>query len=403
MKSSGLIILSILLGVLAVSFIFIEQIESLVSSISFEISPSAFLGGSLTYYDINQKIDDARDILHGINLKVGNQNIKYTEKRIIVDNGSIRVADREFEDYEREIALVIMNKNTGELSLVIVKKHGADLIVPEGYKIDIVERANGIRWNYWATQYKVDEPRNSMVLMNKWPEKDARLGIEYITYAPYSEDYHIKEVIKEGDEYIKNIVDLAFNSLREKKVYSLTYPNELVADVDVLKKDFFYKIPIIEHSDFGEFSLDPEKTSDRVKIIIGANKEAAFTHTCNFVSACGWVQFTPRTYKELDRIYSRADLINDFEEGAADHLNSMMAAILLYDYNLSNLIKIHGDNIVKDSNLEEYLAAQYNSSPARVNASIKEYFREGWTDWFGDLLPETIGYLAKIRFLQKYD
>ena len=94
-------------------------------------------------------------------------------------------------------------------------------------------------------------------------------------------------------------------------------------------------------------------------------------------------------------------LIKDFEKGASDHLNSMTAAILLYDYNLSHLIKRHGDKITKDPRLEEYLAAAYNGGPARVSRSYTATILNKINEWFGHLRPETKGFIKKLRFLQE--
>lgn len=374
-------------------------------------------------WSFSSKISEARLLLKNIELKVGANDIPYMEKRISINEGQIKVSDKSLKDPEREIAMVIMDKISGALKVVKIIKRGGELIAPADYQIEVVERSNGIRWNYWATQYKVVHPANAMVLLNKWPEPENikikkpvtlkngkksfvyenKVNIKYITYAPYSEDYHTQEMIALGSQYIGDMVDQAYATLKSRGVLSRAYPDILVSDVSVLKKDYFIKIPITEHSDLGEFTLDPTRTSERVKIIIGVNGAGAYADNCNYAAACGWVQFTPRTYKELAKIYSNAGLIADFEEGAANHLNSMMAAVLLYDYNLAGLMKVHGNKIVDDPKLEEYLAAGYNGSPARVNTSLKAAIAGGFSDWLGKLLPETKGYLAKIRFLQKYD
>jgi hypothetical protein len=386
-------------------------------------SPLGIFNIVSTNWNLLEKIAEGKKILADIELKVGSEDISYIEKRISVNDGKIKVTDKKLKDPEKEVALILLNKVTGELDLIKIIKRGGELIAPGNYEIEIVERQNGIRWNYWATEYKVIQPANSMVLLDKWPEKETikvkktvtlkngkkstvygnQSKIKYYIYAPYSADYHTSDMVAIGEKYIKDVIDRAYETLKQNKVFSRAYKDILVSDISVLRKDFFTKIPITEHSDFGEFAFDPEKTAERVKIIIAANGSEAYTQTCNSVSACGWVQFTPRTYKEIDKFYSRAGLIDDFQTGAGDHLNSMMAAILLYDYNLAGLIKAHGSQIAQDSRLEEYLAAGYNGSPARVNTSIKASVTNGWTDWLGKLLPETKGYLAKIRFLQKYD
>ncbi len=403
--------------VMAVSIFPIRQINVEIKA-NIESVPTGNIG-----WNFESKIKEARELLKNIDLKVGDRDVEYIEKRISIFDGSIKVSDKKLKDAERQIGLVLLNKNSGRLDRIVITKKGAELISPSGYLIEIIERQNGIRWNYWATEFKVIQPTNTMVLLDKWPEKEAvkekkivtaKNGrkstiyqnvetVNYTIYAPYSENYHVPEMIALGDKYIRTMVADAFAKLRVNGVYSRAYKDKFISDVIVLKSDFFSKIPITEHSDLGEFVINPQKTSERVKIIIAANGGEAYTQTCNLASACGWVQYTPRTYKEIAKTYPRAKLISDFKTGAADHLNSMMAAILLYDYNLAGLIRTHGPQIASDPRLEEYLAAAYNGAPSRVNQSLKASITSNLPDWVGKLLPETKGYLAKIRFLQRFD
>jgi len=122
------------------------------------------------------------------------------------------------------------------------------------------------------------------------------------------------------------------------------------------------------------------------------------------------LQFTPATYAQLVKAYPKAALIKDFKTGAADHLNSFKAAILLYDQNLKGLIKSNGTKVLQDLNLEEYLAASYNGAPSRASKSLAASILSGIQDWVnalsgkkGGLATETKGYLAKLRYLQDHN
>ena len=370
-------------------------------------------------WTIFDKISEGKKLLEHIALFVGLKDIPYTEKRVSNSNGKISITDRTIKDPERQIALVLLNTQTGELSKIIVTKRGGELIVPEGYEIEVIERASGIRWNYWATQYKVSRPENTIVILNKWPEpknvtvkkvvtnskgkkvtvNQTNRQIEYITYSAYNDDLRRPELVAKGGEYIKATVESAYQKLKERNVQSRALPGKNISEVSQLKTTFFEKIPLMEQTDLGEFLLDAEHMTDRVKVVLATNEIEAFAKTCNRVSACGWIQFTPGTYSAIRKSYSKARLEPDFVKGAADHTNSMMAAILLYDYNLSNLIKNHGIKIADDPRLEEYLAAAYNGSPKWVDKSLKAVIA-GAGDWIGHLKNETKGFIAKLRLIR---
>ncbi len=160
-------------------------------------------------------------------------------------------------------------------------------------------------------------------------------------------------------------------------------------------------MPILEQIDLSEFFETPTETVERVLVIIGTNKSVAYSKTGSKTGASGWVQFMPKTYRNVRNLYPSSGLIKDFKEGTADHVNSMMAAILLYDYNLANLIKYYGNKILEDRRLEEYLAGAYNGGINRVNISLKASISRGLNDWTGKLLSETKGFMFKLRFLRE--
>ncbi|HZZ99152.1 MAG TPA: hypothetical protein VFK07_00375, partial [Candidatus Paceibacterota bacterium] len=141
-----------------------------------------------------------------------------------------------------------------------------------------------------------------------------------------------------------------------------------------------------------------------------ANLDQSSNHTCNGANACGWVQFTPGTYKDIAKTYPAAKLIPDFNAGAVDHLNSMEAAILLYDQNLHVFLNQNGPSTINDPKLEEYLAAAYNGGSVRVNNTIEAAVASAVDDWVdalttkkGGLFPETETYLLKLRYLQDHN
>lgn len=380
-------------------------------------------------WSLLEKIRENDELLKNTKLAVGSKEIEYYETRISRNGDKISTALKKYKDPEKEIALKLLDTITGEIKVVKIKKRGGELINPVGYRIEIVERLNGIRWNKWNTQYKVAESPDMIVLKNKYPDVDfytvskivkdkkgkkrrvyvREKKVEEIIYSPYSENLHTPEIVEAGRQHIRSVVESALNELRLKKVYSRALPNTLVADVEALRSKFFERIPILEQSDLGEFLENPSKITERVLVIIGANDFSAFGKTGSRTGASGWVQFMPGTYKMIRGSYPLARLNTDFEKGTADHLNSMTAAILLYDYNLKVFYQKFGNN----PSLEEYLAASYNGGAGRILQALSTSISARIPDWAKAkysrsskreiIRPETKGFLEKLRFLVAND
>ncbi len=383
-------------------------------------------------WSLVEKMDEKDDLLRDLFLNVSTRSLDFYENRISQNGDKISVSRKKLTEQNKDIGMKIMNTDTGEVRIIKVsiniQRDGVELIAPPGYQIGIVERANGIRWNKWNTLYKIVSPAGWLVLKNKYPDvnettrkvivKDKTgkkktvvqkvYTVEEFVYSPYSGELHTPELIEAGREYLKSVVTSAMANLKDNHVPSRTMVGQIVADIPALSPDFFARLPILEQTDMTEFQADPQTTVDRVLVLIGANKDAAFKKTGSKAGALGWVQFTSATYNSIRKAYPAAKLITDFETGAADHLNSMKAAILLYDYNLNDFIRKHGNRILSDPRLEEYLAAAYNGKPSRASLSLKASISAHLSDWInalsskrGGLADETKDYMTKIRYLQE--
>lgn len=373
-------------------------------------------GASWSYVE---KLAEKDDELLKVPVSIGPREITYYENRVsIAADGSQTVSEKKSSDRERVIGLKLLNLDTGEVTVIKVEtditRDGVKIVAPAGYDIQIVERANGIRWNLWNTAYRVVSPANTIVIKNNFPREETvttsrvvngktvrstRKVTKGFLYAPYSEYIHQDELIRAGRDYIKGVVAQAFNNLRARGIKSRAFPDQLIADVAALSPRFFERLPLLEQGDLTEFVLDPKMTAERVLVIVGANRENAFAPTCNSVSACGWVQFTPPTYRYMRQLYPSAGLMADFRTGAGDHVNSITAAILLHDSNLKPLIDKFGQKIVNDERLEEYLAASYNGSPSWVWQSLTATLGQTVSDWTKHLRQETLGFMFKLRYL----
>jgi hypothetical protein len=393
--------------------------------IAFAVTASLLAVSFASACDIRTEIAGAQTALASASLKVGIKEYRYTEVRA----GSKKV----FKDPEREIALILLNPELCETRTVTIIKRGDRLIAPSGYGIETVRRVNGIRWNDWATDYRVTKPEGWFVVANVFPrvtsEFPKKRVIENIFYVSYAPELHLPEFVQAGQEHMLSLARRALEELRSEAVPSAALPGTLLADSPAAKPEWLARLGPIEHTDMTEFVLDPDWTIERAFIRIGLNGDQFGTYTCSKASACGLMQFTdtshtdartgkilPGTYTLLRRSYPAAELDPDFTHGARDQLNAMKAAYLHHDDILRRLIEAFGPSIMDDpAVLEELVAAGYNGGPTYVIRAYEAKLQKKSPDWItalpackttpkpGCIPRETKEYIAvKLRYLRDH-
>lgn len=373
------------------------------------------------------KLTEAKGLVasSSLNLKVGKKDYIYYERRISRDrDGNIAgVTQKKLTDPDREIQLVLIDLKSGDLEMIKITERGNDITSPNGYEIRNVERPNGITNNAWNTCRQVVAPQNKAIILNVWPHyvtirvanpvrnKSGKVirttyinkeVVENVVYSPYCEDIHLPEFVNNGQNYRKSLPQQAMQILRERKVVSKAFPDKLVADVEYLKLEYFERLPLIEHMDYGEFTLNPKKSSERVDVILGTNLSQAYSLTCSKAKACGQLQYTKRTWNSMRTKYPLSRL-PVFESGVMDPVVSMAAAILLYDNNLQAAIKAFGQSILNDTNqLEEMLAANYNGGTVRPYGALRASILKNLEDWLvNPMRTETKQYIEKLRYIRE--
>jgi len=377
----------------------------------------------LTPETLDAKRAEAFKLLEPLELKVSTKKFSYTERRASLRDGMVGFRDEPFSDYEREFGLAVLDLPSGELKTITITKHGAQLVAPSGYTIDITERGSGIRWNGLGTQFRVLEPEHQIVFALKYPivhEKGTRrLGIEYFTYLPYHPDVMSQGALSNAAGYVRTVIGTAREDLRQRQVRSKAFPEKLVADI--LPDSYFERLPFLEQSDYVETVINTRGAVQRVLGLLYLNSEKAFTQTVSKAKAIGWVQFTDNTgskgqlgtYSGVRKDFPDAGLVSDFRTGASDHQNSMKAAMLLHDKNLAKLVAEFGREFVEQllkerpEQAEEILAAMYNGGDKHTIRAL----HAGASDWAQAqdtkgkfILPsETRQFMAKLRLFREGD
>jgi hypothetical protein len=156
-----------------------------------------------------------------------------------------------------------------------------------------------------------------------------------INYTPYHPDFHYQGLVRSGRAFLHQKAREALVSLREKRVPSLAYPGEYVADV--VPEETPVAVAIIEQSDDKKFAEDPKGTVEAVLIEYALNGVDAFKWAQSGANALAAMQFTMNTYNIIaNDMYVTAGLDPVFTRGARDLDNSLRATICLLDFEVKN-------------------------------------------------------------------
>lgn len=362
--------------------------------------------------DIPAEIAAVQDEVSARPLRIGTKDYRYTEVRA--------GTKKTISDPEREIALVLLNLESCQTRTVQIIKRGDQLIAPSGYHIEPVRRVNGIRWNDWATDYRVNEPSGWVVVANAFPHVISGSGkkriVENVFYISYTPELHRPEFVRAGQDHLLALARQALQELRSDRVSSLAMPEILLADTPASRPEWLARLAPMEHTDMTEFVLDPDWTIERAFIRIGLNGDRFGTYTCSKAAACGLMQFTKGSYDLLRKAYPTAHLDPDFTRGARNQLNAMKAAYLHHDDILRQLIEVFGPSITNDRVvLEELEDGGYNGGSKYIIQAYKQSLKKKSIDWISTLpackgksrngcMPrETKEYVAvKLRYLRDH-
>lgn len=333
-----------------------------------------------------------------------------------------------YDKNKKEIALAILNKETGEVfeqrvwaredEIKNYKKTGIVNIVSSQ---DTIFNIGVNWWNSFNTDYEIPEHSEMVVIANKYPipsknitglpEKSKTQNTDII-YAPYSKQLHMPEIIEAGKIYLEKITDQAFVELDANQVKSRYTANSLVTAG--VSKDFVRNIILIEHIDPDGFNTAADggrELAERVLTVIGANQNYAYRYTGSPAGASGLAQFIKPTYKNIASKYPEARLIKDYNAGMANHINAVKAMALFFDIHKKDIAgKTAKKDIAQSLGItEEMLAAAYNGGPSRVTSSINKF----GLAWIGSQLnlpssakvlrQETINYIKKFQAIKNLD
>lgn len=375
----------------------------------------AELKEQIFYEKLVKEIETGREELKKVELKHSPKRIKCVEIRRRSDGSETK---HSYDDFAwKEVALKVFNLETGGAMIIKAKKVGQGVrsLQPE-FIITIEPRPSGIIWNGRNTAYKVAGINGSkwVVILNKFPNRLKNGKRRDSIYSSHSTALARKIIAENGNKYLSGQILFALFELG-RLMAEVDYKLEIVEKASgTLVTGAIERLALMEHSDYfevAEFKAGrwPHNPFERVLAILALNGPEAYSSTGSPAQAKGLMQATnrwrgqrPGTWDTIRQTYPWAKLPS-FETGPAGHRQSIKFAILLQNFNFGKLLEVFGEEIIKDPELEYYLAAAYNGGHKHVIEAIQNSKKRG-TNWRDELrklkkTTENLDYLDKLDYL----
>jgi hypothetical protein len=274
-------------------------------------------------------------------------------------------------------------------------KLGADVVLTTAQGLNV--RFQVVRSNYVNTAVVVSEAatgKQLTPLVVEYPiEKFGRFR-EMAYYTSAHPALVSQEVSKHGQSYVRNMLDLAAQRLKEK--------GKIISPETV---DIAERLCLVEHVDHDRFRReDRKRLYEEVYALYSLNELDTYRYSVSSAGAGGMVQMIPSTYQMVRRMHPGVGLNPDFVVGMRNHGNAL-EAMLLYMQDTWNGLALTEEVLDALTNRTatraELMAAGYNSNPAR----LPQYLRRGGTSWRVLIPRETQMYLqiySSVEGLMQY-
>jgi hypothetical protein len=272
---------------------------------------------------------------------------------------------------------------------------GADVVLTTAQGLNV--RLQIVRSNYVNTAVVVSEAatgKQLTPLVVEYPiEKFGRFR-EMAYYTSAHPALVSPEVTKHGQSYVRNMLDLAAQRLKDK--------GRVISPETV---DIAERLCLVEHVDHGRFrGEDRKKLYEEVYALYSLNELDTYRYSVSSAGAGGMVQMIPSTYQMVRRMHPGVGLNPDFVLGMRNHGNALEAMLLYMQDTWSGLAL--SDEVLealanKTATRAELMAAGYNSNPARLPL----YLRRGGAAWKTLIPRETQMYLqiySSVEGLMQY-
>ena len=248
-------------------------------------------------------------------------------------------------------------------------------------------RGNGVNTPVVITDMNGEKHQ---ALMVQYPVIRSGNFVEMAYYMSTHPGLVTPEVVNAGRLYVKNVVDIARERLKEK---GITIQPKIA--------DIAERLSAVEHVDHTRFRNEPHKQIyDDIFTLYALNEGQTYRYSVSSAGAGGMVQMIPSTYRMVRGWHPNVPLMPDFVTGMQNHVNATQAMLLYMqrtwnDLNSSETIRSAlADGLASP---EQLMAAGYNSNPARLAG----YINRGGAGWTNLIPRETQIYLSIFESIER--
>lgn len=286
------------------------------------------------------------------------------------------------------VTVAALDRDTSKVHFVTISKEtflrkGAEFntLTSEGANVNVrILRANGVNT---ALTLMTPDGKSLAPLTVEYPIEKGGMFREMAYYTSAHPALLSKDLVRSGQSYVRNMLDLAAKRLSEKGV---TISPDLI--------DVAERLCVVEHVDHGRFR-DENRLAlyDEIYSLFALNELDTYRFAVSSAGAGGMVQMIPWAYNLQRTRYPGVGLMPDFVAGMRNHGNALQAMLLYMNdvwRDLAANDEVQYALNAKLATKTELLAAGYNSNAAKLPGYLKRG-RDGWRS----LIPrETQMYLA---------
>jgi hypothetical protein len=333
-------------------------------------------GRTLSFRDIKSKLAEAKRELQTKPLS--------TAAVTTPDGKSAEFVRLSFHDWKNgRIDYVVMSKD----QFLSVKDE--EVITSERGRTIRVRtiRGNGVNTPIALT----DETGEShQALMVQYPVIRNGKYVEMAYYMSTHPGLVTPEVVAAGRLYVKNVIDIAREKLREKGV-----------TIQPKIADIAERLATVEHVDHMRFRTEVHQNIfNDIFTLYALNEGQTYRYSVSSAGAGGMVQMIPATYRMVRGWNPNVPLNPDFVIGMQNHINATQAMLIYMQRTWNDLLASPtiGDALNNQiATPEQLMAAGYNSNPARLAG----YINRGGTGWTNLIPRETQIYLQIYSSLEQ--
>jgi len=285
------------------------------------------------------------------------------------------------------VTIAALDRQTSRTHLVTVSKEtfltkGSEVTMTSSLGVPLtirVLRANGVNT---ALTISTQEQRELAPLIVEYPIERNGLFREMAYYTSAHPALLSKDLVKAGQLYVRNMLELAVRRLKERGV---------AISPDIV--NVAERLCLVEHIDHERFRAENRLALyEEIYSLYALNELDTYRYSVSFAGAGGMVQMIPWAYNLERQRHPGVGLIPDFVTAMRNHGNALQA-MLLYMQDTWNEMTANEDiKLALESKVatpSELLAAGYNSNAAK----LPSYIRRGGDNWKTLIPRETQMYL----------